>query len=65
MTNAERLEFHHKVEASVDAGIALALDEHRRMGRSIVVWRDGKVVTIPPEEIPVLVAPLAGTNDGV
>lgn len=30
-----------------------ALREHKRKGESIVVWRDGKVVTLPPEEIPV------------
>ncbi len=36
----------------VKQAIAVALEEHRRMGRSIVVWRDGKVVTILPSEIP-------------
>ena len=36
----------------VKTAVANAIEEHRRMGRSIVVWRDGKVVTIPPEEIP-------------
>lgn len=24
---------------------------HKALGQSIVVWRDGKVVVIPPEEI--------------
>jgi hypothetical protein len=27
------------------------LDRHKRLGNSIVVWRDGKVVWIPAEEI--------------
>lgn len=30
-----------------------ALWRHKRLGESIVAWRDGKVVTIPAEEIPV------------
>jgi hypothetical protein len=29
------------------------LDRHQRLGISIVVWRDGKVVWIPAEEIQV------------
>jgi hypothetical protein len=31
--------------------VAEAIEEHRRMGRSIVVMRDGKVVEIPPDQI--------------
>jgi hypothetical protein len=31
--------------------VAEAIEEHRRMRRSIVIWRDGKVVEIPPDEI--------------
>jgi hypothetical protein len=31
--------------------VADAIAEHKRMGRPIVVWREGKVVKIPPEEI--------------
>ena len=30
-----------------------ALREHKRLGQSVVVWRDGKVVTVAPEDIPV------------
>jgi predicted ABC-type ATPase len=31
--------------------VAEAIEEHRRMRRPIAIWRDGKVVKIPPEEI--------------
>ncbi len=24
----------------------------KRLGLSVVIWRDGKVVTVPPDEIP-------------
>lgn len=30
-----------------------ALREHKRNGQSVVVWQDGKVVTLAPEDIPV------------
>lgn len=45
------------IESLVQAAVADAIEEHRRMGRSIVVWRDGKVVTIPAEEIPARIKP--------
>jgi hypothetical protein len=31
--------------------VAEALAEHKRQGNSIAVWRNGKTVWIPPEEI--------------
>ena len=30
-----------------------ALREHKLLGHSIIVWQDGRVVELPPEEIPV------------
>ena len=30
-----------------------ALRQHKRLGQSIVIWQDGKVVTVAPEDIPV------------
>ena len=30
-----------------------ALWRHKQLGESIVVWRDGQIVTVPPEEIEV------------
>ena len=50
VTEQEAAELQQKVEAGARAGVALALEEHYRMGRSIVVWRDGKVVWLKPEE---------------
>jgi hypothetical protein len=40
-----------RIDYGVRRGAARALAEHKRAGRSIVIWRDGKVVKIPPEEI--------------
>jgi hypothetical protein len=30
-----------------------ALRQHKRLGQSVAVWRDGKVVTVAPEDIPI------------
>ena len=35
-------------------GVQRALAEHKRLGQSIVVERDGQIVEIPPEEIVVV-----------
>lgn len=34
-------------------GVRRALAVHKRLGQSIVIWRDGKVVWVPADEIPV------------
>ena len=40
------------IEAGAREAIAQAIERHRRLGQSIAVWKDGKVVIVPPEEIP-------------
>ncbi len=40
------------VEA-VNRAVTAALKRHKELGQSIVVWRDGQVVTLKPEEIEV------------
>ena len=30
-----------------------ALRQHKRLGQSVVIWQDGKFVTLAPEDIPV------------
>lgn len=32
--------------------VAEAIERHRRLGESIVIWRDGKIVTLTADEIP-------------
>jgi hypothetical protein len=34
------------------AGVQAALTDHKRRQESVVVWRDGKVVEVEPEDIP-------------
>ncbi len=40
-----------KIDLGVRRGAARALAEHKKAGRPIYVWRDGRVVKIPPEDI--------------
>lgn len=52
MITTQSEELDRKIDAGIKLAVAKALKEHRRMGRSVVVWRDGKVTTISPSEIP-------------
>ncbi len=51
------MNFHEKfqdndfVTAAIPKGVRDALIKHKAMGVAIAVWRDGKTVLIPPEEI--------------
>ncbi|MBL8898528.1 MAG: hypothetical protein JNM84_12905 [Planctomycetes bacterium] len=49
MNEAERAALGRKIDAGIRASIALALEEHRRAGRTVAIWRDGRVVEILPE----------------
>jgi hypothetical protein len=40
-----------KAEMALKEAVAETIAEHKRRGNSIALWRDGKVVVIPPEEI--------------
>ena len=41
------------VEHAIHRAVVRAIDRHKRLGQPIVVWREGKVVWIPAEEIEV------------
>lgn len=38
---------------AVNRAVTAALKRHKERGESVVVWRDGKIVTLKPEEIDV------------
>ena len=44
-------EWAEAVDHGIREGVRIALERHRLAGRSIVVWRDGRVVEIPAEKI--------------
>ncbi len=52
------------IDEVIDEAIALAVEEHRRLGHSIAVWRDGRVVWIQAEEIPPYLPPASIRPDG-
>jgi len=54
MTEQKLVKLSDRIDAGVKAAIAEAIEKHRRLGQSIRIWRDGKVVTITAAEIPPL-----------
>ncbi|EEF59003.1 hypothetical protein [Pedosphaera parvula] len=52
MTTERKIELRQKIDRGIKAAVAQALEEHRRAGRPIAVWRDGKVAIIPVPEPP-------------
>jgi len=51
---ADRVEDLPRILEALRAGVAEAFRRHVRDGLPIAVWQDGKVVWIPPEDIPEL-----------
>ncbi|MDQ2921170.1 MAG: hypothetical protein M3R52_06135 [Acidobacteriota bacterium] len=39
------------IERILQAAVRETLSMHKRLGNPIAVWKDGKVVIVPPEEI--------------
>lgn len=40
-----------EIDEALRRAVREALLRHKKLGNSIAVWRDGRVVIIPPEEI--------------
>jgi len=40
-----------RIRLGVRLGVAKALQQHKRDNRPIVIWKDGKIIQLPPEEI--------------
>jgi hypothetical protein len=47
-----------RIEAALQQAVQSALRDHKRAGNSIAVWRDGQVVWLAPEDIPVPLEPV-------
>lgn len=50
---AEAFSNPEKITQALAKGVREALLKHKQAGNPIVVWRDGKMVWLDPEEIPV------------
>ena len=46
------------IDAAIERGVRDALREHKLFGNPIAVWENGKVVWIPPADIPVDTEPV-------
>ncbi len=51
LSNRLFIEYGKAIEEVLRRGVDEALLTHRRLGNSIAVWENGKVVIIPPERI--------------
>jgi hypothetical protein len=45
-----RLPLEKRAEIAFKVAVAKAIDEHARLGLPVYVWRDGRVVELPPDE---------------
>ena len=52
MTEQEMRNLHSKIDTGVKMAIAEAIERHRRLGQSISILQNGKVVTLTAEQIP-------------
>ncbi len=57
---AARFDDGEGMTAAMNRGVRAALRRHKLLGESIAVWRGGRVVIIPPEEIDVEPEPTSG-----
>lgn len=53
MPREEKDDLGMKIDKGIKVAVAEALERHRKLGESIAVWRDGKVVILRGEEITV------------
>jgi hypothetical protein len=44
-------EIGERIDQGIHEGVAKALMEHKKAGRAIAVWENGRVIWIPPEMI--------------
>jgi len=52
MNEQEIIALHKRIDAGVKAAVAAAIERHRKLGESIAVWQDGKVVILTADRIP-------------
>jgi hypothetical protein len=48
---ALRLPLEKRAEIAFKIAVAKAIDEHARLGLPIYIWRDGRVVELPPDKV--------------
>jgi hypothetical protein len=62
-TAAERVDDLPAIQGAMVRAVRAALRRHKRAGNPVVTWRDGALVRVAPEDIPVDVEePLGGSS---
>lgn len=51
MSEQEKKDWLSRIHKGVTLAITEAVEEHRLLGRSISIWKDGKVIWLPAGEI--------------
>jgi len=51
MNEKKEVDLLKRMEIGVKRGVSKALERHKKLGESIAVCRNGKVIVIPPEDI--------------
>jgi len=49
--NALELPLLERAEMAMKTAMERVIEEHIRLGLPLYIWRDGKVVAVPPEEL--------------
>jgi hypothetical protein len=52
MTDEEVRRIHQKIAEGGKVAVTEAIERHRRLGESIAIWQDGKVVILEADQIP-------------
>ena len=51
MNEQSLTELYQKIDAGVKLAIAEAIEKHRKLGQSISIWQDGKIITLTADQI--------------
>ena len=60
LTPLDRVEDLPRIHEGLEGAVREVLLRHKRLGNPVAVWRDGRVVWLQPEEIPVEVVEPSG-----
>lgn len=47
----KKMSLHDKAEAALKKAVRQVVEQHKKTGRSLVVWKNGKTVRISPKSI--------------
>ncbi len=51
MNNKQEKKLSETINEGVQKAVIKAVDRHRKLGESVVIWKDGKTVILSPQEI--------------